>query len=804
VSKKNGASLFRPRWSKVLADLWDNKTRTLLVVASIAVGVFAVGTIANAYLILSEDIDASYAAVNPANIEIITDPFDDNFVNSIKEIRGVEDVEGRYNMSVSVIQPGKPQQMLSLIANDDFKNSHINQIEPKEGKSIPGEKELLIGYEPMRDPGYRLGDVLPVQLEDGTIRRIPVVGIVSDQTAAGEFNAPTAGYISTDSLTWLGQPQKYNRLYATVSENSSDADYIESVSQKIEDKVEKSGRQVYRDITSKSDEHPFGDMALAIFGVLGALGVLVMLLSSSLIFNTLNALITQHLRQIGVMKLIGARSKQVLLMYLLLILSYGILALIIAIPLAAAAGYSLAGLMAWFMKSNLQGFRVFPVTLVIQVVIALVIPLIAGFIPVNSGSKIKVRRAISNDRPGDQQTVGVIWNWIGGVLGWISRPVMLSIRNTFRRKGRLALTLFTLTVAGAIFIAVFNVRVSMQAFMVQIQQYFIADVTLDFEQPYRSSKVEAALFQIPEVKHVEAWSGATGEILDSNGNVVENLQIIAPPADSSLLEPEMVAGRWLVPGDARAIVISDAIWDTDPDLQPGDTLKISISDGREEDWTLAGIFRFTNFIGDPLSYAPFETISKLQNMNHSASSYRLVTSDHSLEGQRRISSEIDQYMRGLGYKVNNVQTGAEAQEQSAQMVNILVTFLLTMALLTAVVGSIGLTGTMGMNVLERTREIGVMRAIGAVDFAIIKSVVIEGSFIGFISWTLSVAASFPISFLLLKIISEAMINAPIQLTFTVSGMLIWLGVVIGLSIFASILPARSAARLTIREVLAYE
>jgi len=201
VSKKNGASLFRPRWSKVLADLWDNKTRTLLVVASIAVGVFAVGTIANAYLILSEDIDASYAAVNPANIEIITDPFDDNFVNSIKEIRGVEDVEGRYNMSVSVIQPGKPQQMLSLIANDDFKNSHINQIEPKEGKSIPGEKELLIGHEPMRDPGYRLGDVLPVQLEDGTIRRIPVVGIVSDQTAAGEFNAPTAGYISTDSLT---------------------------------------------------------------------------------------------------------------------------------------------------------------------------------------------------------------------------------------------------------------------------------------------------------------------------------------------------------------------------------------------------------------------------------------------------------------------------------------------------------------------------------------------------------------------------------------------------------------------------
>jgi putative ABC transport system permease protein len=91
-----------------------------------------------------------------------------------------------------------------------------------------------------------------------------------------------------------------------------------------------------------------------------------------------------------------------------------------------------------------------------------------------------------------------------------------------------------------------------------------------------------------------------------------------------------------------------------------------------------------------------------------------------------------------------------------------------------------------------------------VDFAIMKSVVFEGVFIGLISWSAALLVSFPISFLLLKIISEAMINAPIPLAFTLDGFLIWLGVVLALSVFASILPARSAARLTIREVLAYE
>jgi putative ABC transport system permease protein len=425
-------------------------------------------------------------------------------------------------------------------------------------------------------------------------------------------------------------------------------------------------------------------------------------------------------------------------------------------------------------------------------------------VPVKSGSKIKVRRAISNDRPGDQPTLGGVWDRMGSWLVWLSRPVLLSIRNTFRRKGRLALTLFTLTVSGAIFIAVFNVRVSMQGFMDQLSQHFIADITLNFNQPYRISEVEQAVLQTPGIASIEGWSGASGEILNTNDEVLENLMIIAPPADSVLLDPEMVAGRWLLPGDERAIVVSNEIWDTFPDLKPGDTLRLSLNGGRAQAWTLVGVFQFDTFMGDPLAYAPYETVSSLLNMSNQSSSYRLVTKDQSIGGQTRISAALDQHLRGRGFKVSGLQTGAETRKQSAQMVNILVVFLLAMALLTAVVGSIGLTGTMGMNVLERTREIGVMRAIGAVDFAIMKSVVFEGALIGLISWGAALLVSFPISFLLLKIITEAMIKTPIPLAFTLEGIIIWLGVVLGLSMFASLLPARNAARLTIREVLAYE
>jgi putative ABC transport system permease protein len=124
-----------------------------------------------------------------------------------------------------------------------------------------------------------------------------------------------------------------------------------------------------------------------------------------------------------------------------------------------------------------------------------------------------------------------------------------------------------------------------------------------------------------------------------------------------------------------------------------------------------------------------------------------------------------------------------------------------MGLLIAIVGGLGL---MGMNVLERTREIGVMRSIGAESHMIFQLVVVEGKFIGLISWVISVLAAIPITQGLDKRLGLQLMTVPIRYIFSTQGMLIWLGVVLALSAIASLLPARNAVRLTVRDVLAYE
>ncbi len=793
----------RPRWRKVLSDLWDNKSRTLLVVASIAVGVFSIGMIAGAYEIISHDMGSSYASANPANIDMRIDLFDQALIDSVKTVDSVKNAEGRGFFSVRARLPGGDWTNLDLVALNDFKDTKINLLLPKQGNPIPGDKQVVLEQKALEQLAVKIGDELEFQLPNGSVKTMTVAGIVQDQTTgAGDFLAPPLGFITLDTLPWLGQPALYSRLLVTVQGNSNDINHIRQVSAAVTDKVETSGRQVYRTELNKTNEHPMASTVQAILGILLALGLLIVFLSSSLIANTLNSLLTQHLPHIGVMKLIGARSSQIFGMYIALILAFGLIALLIAIPTGGQAAFALSQLIASKMDFNLQGYRIVPLAFLLQTIVALLIPLVAGFIPVNNGSRIKVQAAISGNGTAAGKSSAGWLERLGSRVKWLSRPMLISLRNTFRRKRRLVLTLLTLTIGGAIFIGVFNVQLSLNDSIAQTGKYFIADVTVNFDRPYRVSEISQAVMSIPHVQNIEGWSYVSAEIIAPNGSSAANMTVLAPPADSKLIQPIMVKGRWLQPGDKTAITVSESIWSDYPGLKPGDQLKLKIN-GQEDNWTVVGIFRLVSQ-DQIIGYASYDYISELLNLTGRSFSYRVVTDQHTLDYQKQMAATIDSTLRDMGYHVSDAEAGLSTMQTASESLAILTNFLLIMALLTAVVGSIGLTGTMGMNVMERTREIGVMRAIGATDGQIMRTVIVEGMLIGLISWFLAAIFSFPITILLSRIISQAIFNSPSKFVLNPLGFFIWLGLVILLSVIASVLPARNAARLTIREVLAYE
>jgi putative ABC transport system permease protein len=304
------------------------------------------------------------------------------------------------------------------------------------------------------------------------------------------------------------------------------------------------------------------------------------------------------------------------------------------------------------------------------------------------------------------------------------------------------------------------------------------------------------------IKDVEGWQFVSGDLLDNNGKVLENINVFGPPGNSKLIQPILVEGRWIQTDDVRKMAVSEGAKKYFPELKPGDFVKLKIN-GKNEVWQVIGIFKFVEREG-VLAYAPYEYISRMNDLANQSSSFRIVTDRHDRPYQDAKAEELDKYFRALGFKVRVAQAGRASLDTAVESLDILVTFLLIMAILTAVVGSMGLTGTMGMNVLERTREIGIMRAIGADNRAVMRTVIAEGVVIGMISFVLAVLLSIPFTYLLSTIVSLAVFQSPIAVVFTYSGYAIWLGLVLALSALASILPARNAASLTIREVLAYE
>jgi len=805
----------RPRWKKVASDLWDNKARTLLVVFSIAVGVLAIGVITGAYQIIQEDMSASYAAHLPANLELRMEDFDEDLLNAVKNYRGVAEVEARRVIPLRVRpQGGETWTMFDVVAVQDFEKNAVNLLTPLEGVPQAARGEIVLEKEAATKTGAQVGDLVEVELPDGSIKTLRVIGIVLDPaTSAADFLASPLAYIATDTLPDLHQPTTFNRLYITLSEGQDDIGHIRDMLGQVKSKIEHSGYHVGYTRQSKTHEHPLAAVVGAVLGILLALGVLVLFLSSSLIANTLSALLQQHMRHIGVMKLVGGRNDQILALYLVLMLAFGGLALAMAVPLGGQGAYALALFIADSIGFTLQGYRIVPLAMAVQVAVGVLVPLVAGLGPVLGGTRVTVLEAISGETARLATESAAHPGWIDrallrgtqalarrGVL--IPRPILLSIRNTFRNKRRLFLTLFTLTMGGAIFISVFNVRVSLFRYVEQVGNYFLADVTLDFTQSYRLNKVKAHAMQIPGVVGVEGWAYANAEILFPDGRVADNINILAPPAATQLVQPLMVEGRWMQPDDEKKLVISEGIWDYYPNLHSGDTLRLKIN-GREETWQVVGIFKFVGLEGI-LGYTPYEYMSRAQNAANRAFSYRIITEQHDRAHQEAMAKKVDTYFRDHGFQVSQARAGLSTLDDASESLNVLIAFLLIMALLTAAVGAMGLTGTMGMNVLERTREIGIMRAIGATDVRIMGVVIAEGLFIGLISWLLAVVLSVPFSYLLSGIVSRAIFNTPIQVVFTPTGFALWLGLVAVLSTLASVIPARNAARLTIREVLAYE
>jgi putative ABC transport system permease protein len=269
-----------------------------------------------------------------------------------------------------------------------------------------------------------------------------------------------------------------------------------------------------------------------------------------------------------------------------------------------------------------------------------------------------------------------------------------------------------------------------------------------------------------------------------------------------MLRPQLLEGRWLLPDDANALVVNTDFLQDEPEVRLGDTLKLELVGSKQTTWQVVGLIQGTT-IG-PIVYANYDYYSQVVNEVGRAKEIQLRTITRNGAKQGEIAQRLEVEFKRTGLEIGNIVTIAEIRSRVEFGFNFLLSFLLAMAVVLAIVGGLGLSGTMSINVIERVREIGVMRAVGASDWIILQVVLVEGLVIGLLSWLSGALLALPLSRVLSDQLGLLLLDNPLRYTYSSLGLVLWLAIATGLAVVASYLPARSASRLTVREVLAYE
>ncbi len=308
---------------------------------------------------------------------------------------------------------------------------------------------------------------------------------------------------------------------------------------------------------------------------------------------------------------------------------------------------------------------------------------------------------------------------------------------------------------------------------------------------------------IPGVESVEGWLTIEGKLKKADQDKEDTIAFVAPPSNSTLIKPLMVSGRWLKPGDRNVIVIGNHLQKIRPALQINDWVEIKVN-GKKTRWQIIGFYRMPGNVDPPLLYTNYEYLSHLVGMTNKVQDLRAITYDHDSLSQSTISEEMQNVFKKRKISVSYVQTAAEWLQQQKSQTDVLAYCMLIMAGLIATVGGLGLSNTMNLNVMERTREIGVMRALGATNRRLMTIILSEGLAIGALGWLAGSLLAYPLSKWLTQAVGLAVVQNPFTHTYSVWGAALWLVLELALSALACALPARRACQITIREAIVYE
>jgi putative ABC transport system permease protein len=518
-----------------------------------------------------------------------------------------------------------------------------------------------------------------------------------------------------------------------------------------------------------------------------------LVISGFLVANTLSAIVTEQMGEIGTLKALGAARWQVLQVYLFAGLIYGLVGSVLGIIGGFLLGKVLLEYLGGTVNFNVDAFFFQPDALLMGLLVGVGVTLLAALLPAWTGTSLSVRQALASY--GINSTYGK--GWFDRALSRFRRIpplVALSVRNLARRKTRNLITFGVVALSCAAFLAAQSASASLDRTINELYGIYGADGWITFNSPMNSGFGEK-LKTVDGVVVAEPWSKGQATLKASRADMW------AVPYDTQLYQKPVVEGRWFGPTDNNVALATVALAQA-KNLHVGDTIDIEVGKVRDQLLIIGLLDDNSKYLGSTSAgklFVPEDTGERLLRHQGSADFFSVAFAHSDKAFVDQTMNALEKRFREFGPST----LAAYSDKASAQQITaILQLMLYAMVSIIALIGVVGVVNTLTLNVLERRREIGVLRSLGGSNTRLVQIFLTEGVMLGFLGFAVGLILGFPLAQILVGFIGQSAF--PLSFVFDPPMVALTLLFALVLSAGASLGPALGAARVRISNTIRYD
>lgn len=754
---------------------------------------------------------------------------------AVRRVDGVAEAQGSLFGSAVLVDKrnkalatqGPPQLGLNWVASANLNPAHIVDGAP------PGaDDEIAINKAMAQTTGYRVGDQTTV-LSQQPARRFTIVGIFAypgDKASLG--GETTIAFTAATARTVLGIPAGYSQIDTAAKAGVSQ--------QALRDRVARVLPTGTEALTGKklADEQASGvKKGLSFFNTfLLVFAAVALFVGAFIIFNTFTMLVAQRTRELALLRALGASRSQVTRSVLVEAVAVGAIASVLGLGLGVLVAIGLRGLFSAFGAALPSGpLVVAPRTVIAAFAVGIIVTALAALFPARRASSVSpmaaLRDAATPDRSLRRQTIigavlfvagavaigfgltgsgltilgagtllsfvaiallsPVVSRPVAGVLGAPFRrrlPGRLGRSNTLRNPRRTASTAAALMIGLALVSAVSVLDASLKASVHKVADAAIgADFILnDQSQNGVTASVLSALRQRPDIAEVSGLRFAPARVGAKDATVMA----VSPEAIGPLIKVTRTAGSLHL--DPHKVLVTDKSAKAQH-LRTGQTLQLRFAKGPRQAFRIGGVYVENQLVK---GYLVDDSVSSyFASPNVSAALVKLKKGADTGQARTAISAIARDYPTVV------VQDQSEFVQAATDQVDLIVNILYALLALSVLIAVLGIVNTLALSVIERTRELGLLRAVGMSRRQVKRMIRVEAVVIAVFGGLLGlvVGSAFGVA------IQRALVTQGVtELDFPVIRMGIFVALAALAGVLAAWLPARRGSRLNVLAAIAAE